>query len=274
MAIQKATGLTDEELDEIVPQILAGDQEKFAIFYEAYKGCVHDITKKWVHKINKASCGLYEFQDLANELWIRVWQILPKYDSKKAKMSTYIYLTCQQNADRIWRWHSAALRSPGERYGVLSLDFEINDDQDLALHQVLADPFNVIDNFESESELFFQLYTLQLFISKLTHREQIIYYHQMKKMTMRESGDVLALTHERIRQIRDAILKKQHHFFLKYEQATFKESSEFSTSLLSRKSDEEICDEMGYDLAVVKICREVLQAADLYVTSPGKECIA
>lgn len=262
-------GLSREELADIVPKILSGDQEAFAIFHKEYHRFVWQRTCKYTPRLRRVSMGLYQDEDVNNEFWENIILQLPKYDPERATMTTFMHVICATIFDRLNRYHATQKRNPGEEMTPTSVDMTFGEDNDLSLLSLIEDPVNILEHITSESQLFEHLYFIKKFVSGMKHNYQMVFYHQVKGMTLQESGDILGVTRERVRQIRIMISERRDSMLEKFRETSHRESDSFGTMLFSSLSDDELADKIDCSLAVIKICRELLSMIDLY--SPMQE---
>lgn len=264
----ESKGLTREELNDIVPRVLAGDQDAFAILHKAYDRAVHKVVSKYAIPLRFQSLGLYMYEDVYNECWEWIIRRLPTYSTERANMMTFIYLMCKSCCCRLlYTWHMQ-VRSPGKGMTPLSLDMESDrDDENYTLMSVLEDPVNVLEQVSDELQLFEHLYFIQKFVNKLNSKYKQVYYHQIKGLTLQESGDIILVTRERIRQMRLAIETKRNTMYEWFkDQDNYNEAVKFGSLLLSSIPDDDLADQLDCNLATIKICRELLELAGLYDT--------
>lgn len=259
-------GLSKEDLTELIPKILGRkDQEAFELFYNEYSQIINLHANKWLYAVKKASLNIYDFEDLANEIWEHIYIKLPFYDVEKSSMTTFLYMVCSQAAERIVTHYNRQMRNPGEE--LASLDYELRDEEDYTLMDFLIDPSESIDNqIISEITLHEYLYFLKDFLKSLNGKYQIVYLHMVKGFSLQKSGDIIGVTRERVRQMRNKITDK----VMKSQSSLYKinptEADQFAIKIMSHKSDDEVSEELSIELGTVKICREILKAADIYYT--------
>jgi RNA polymerase sigma factor (sigma-70 family) len=257
-------GLSNTELDVLVPKILDKDNDAFEIFYEEYKNIIKLHAKKWSPRLNRETYGLYDFEDLENEIWEMVLLKLPSYDSSKSAMTTWLYMICSQAPQRIKAYHQMPKRNPGER-GILSLNTVFTlDGEGEELLSLISDPKSTFEkNVVYDCYIVEFVYRMKNFLDNLTEREQIIYLHSLKGMTLQESGNILGVTRERIRQLKEKIDNKVFNVVYNGTKCISMEKAyNYFNHLISCEDDDTICETYEYNLGTIKICREILSIVE------------
>jgi RNA polymerase sigma factor (sigma-70 family) len=223
----------------------------------------------WYSKIHTVSMGMYDYEDVINELWERIYMLLKRgsYDFTKSSMTTWLYMVCPQQLDRIWRIQNMQIRYPGDKKAPTSLYSVIGEDKDSYLIDFIIDPQGAFeDKIVQDDWVYDCVYLSKLLIDQLQERERIIYMHSIKGLTLEQSAIVFGITKERIRQIRLKLHRRIIVLKKKINQGKLdhKKAMEFAYALLDDKDDEEISEIYGYDFATVRISREILSIAGLY----------
>lgn len=260
---------TREETKDLVAAVLRKDEVAENLFYHQYKGCIHDLTNKWWIPISRVSGGLYQYDDVYSEFWEIVYRKLPTYDWQRSNVVTWIYLMCTGRAGKILRSYNAIKRGKNEVFHVSLNDvfFSSGGEDDIEFIDRLADPNAAFDEKTvNDMELFEYIYILNEMLLKMNHAEKIVYLNRMRGMTQASIAKLIGRSQVQVSRIHSRILS-----FATQERAKFKHEYmnpqvvlNFAAHLLSKKEDEDLCDEYQYDLGSVKICREVLHLTHLY----------
>ena len=160
-----------------------------------------------------------------------------------------------------------AKRNPGEDMMPYSLNVNFGEDEDLQLLDIIIEPSNFVEEIQSDAEVIEMIYKFKSFIAILNDTQKIVYLHSVKGMTLQASGDIIGVSRERIRQIRNKIDEKVYLLFHRKVKIDMTEAYKFSAELLSKKSDDQLMEDLNCDLAIIKICREILNIANLYDTT-------
>jgi RNA polymerase sigma-70 factor (ECF subfamily) len=121
----------DPSDDELVRSVLAGDRERFGLLVERYQTRLVNYLYRIVRSLDDA-------HDLAQEVFIRVYQALDRYDSQY-RFSTWLFRVAQNAAIDVLRKRRVQLvpisRRPDEG-GEPGPDIDLPSDDPTALEQL------------------------------------------------------------------------------------------------------------------------------------------
>lgn len=260
---------TREETRELVAAVLAGDEEASRLFYKQYYRAVGDVVKKYVYRIQKKTFGLYEFDDITQEVWLFLWEKLPKYDWTKSNVMTWLYLMGNSRCSKIVRYYEAKHRQPEKDIKSIHMPYDFGGDNDkLELIDMIVDPSFAFEQAVLEERLLFSyLYLLRKVIESLSNTEKVTYRLMVQgDMTQSRIAGFLGLSQVQISRIEKKIIEQALEIWNRMEDVDvdLKKADKFGIALLGPESDDSLSDRLNCDLAVIKICREILIIVDLY----------
>lgn len=263
--------LSKEELEKIIPRIIEGDDKAFELFQEAFDGIVKTYAKKWFKRIKATTSGMYDFEDLEQELWMRILHFLPKYNIEKSKPSTWLYMVCEHGMVRLNNHYSRHKRSAHDNEGNTlvdySLDYELGtEDGDLKLIDTLVDPLSFVEERAiGDLQAYEYVYIIKNFLSSLKYPEhKLMYLHMVQGRDQTDSANIIGCTRQNVSRVRANIISKTIWYKDNGMKIDYAKAIEFTGHLLSDKNDVQLSEELKTDLATIKICREILAAVDLY----------
>jgi RNA polymerase sigma factor (sigma-70 family) len=254
------------DISELVDRIINHDQEAFRIFYEQYKHLVKEITGKYLFSVQQFTSNLYDFDDLENEIWWWIINKLPTYDYKKSSMTTFIYMLGKSRALRIRYLSEMKKRCPEE--STLSLDSTYGENDDFTIMNILFDPDTTIED-RVISDIYMQdcVYMLSRILEGMKDTHKLVFLHNIYGMTLEQSGNIIGLTRERIRQLRVKIQKRIVASNILEKKVDYERSKVYITTLMSKKTDDDVSDELHVSLHTVKVCRFLLGRTGFYILS-------
>jgi RNA polymerase sigma factor (sigma-70 family) len=257
-------GLSKDQLAELIPKIMNNDNEAFEIFYKEYNQIVNVHVNKWFWAVKKATMGMYTEQDLSNEVWANILEKLHTYDPEKSQMSTYLYIICSTAISSITNYNTKQKRNPGEDASFISFEYELGESDNLTLGNIVTDPINIEEVISSEDMMSEYLYFFKDFMSELTRQQKIILLHEISGIPARVSIDVLQVSKQRVQQIKQKVKEKFREASSLIGKVRYSEDDNFISYLLSKRSDDQVSDDLSLDIETVKICRAILKIYQLY----------
>lgn len=260
---------TREETRYLVEAVLAGDEISSLIFHKQYNRAVCDAVKKYIYRINEKSLGLFDFDDVVQEVWLFIWERLPGYNWEKSNVVTWIYLMANSRCSKIVRYYSAKFRTPEK--GVMSIHtpYDFGGDSDkLELIDMIVDPSFAFERaVMEERRLFSYLYLLRKVIESLSSVQKVVYRLMVQgDLTQLKIAGLVGLSQVQISRIEKKIIEQAVEIWHNMDgiEVDFKKADQFGIALLGPESDDSLSDKLSCDLAVIKICREILIIVDLY----------
>lgn len=257
-------GLSKEELQDVVPKIIAGDDEAFQLFNKEYGQIIYLHANKWLGVIQKSSAYLYDIDDIINDLWMGVISKLSLYDAERSNMTTFLYMICNQKGERINKWFNCQSRNPGEDMSVVSIDLTYDDDYSNVITLGILPEEETENKVTLSDSIVESMHFIRFVTLSMDERLQTIYLHMIRGMTLQQTADSLGLSRERIRQLRTRIQNKLENGKKSFNKYNFEKSDIFIESLFSNQSDIAISKELSIPVGTIRICREILTQMDCY----------
>jgi RNA polymerase sigma factor (sigma-70 family) len=279
--------LSPEEGAKLIPGVLSGDRDAQEKFYENYKRIIHVYAQKYFSTISQASVGMFQYEDIYQHLWLCVLEKLPKFDVTRANIVTWLYMVCYSHANMLYRSckfgeyrlfeideddEDAEVDENGKKrkkhiYTSINDTILDKDGDNIELLEVLIAPHTALESYiMSEMEIYNYVYILKTFISKLSKQQQMVYWHMIKGVSQITSANVIGLSQSYISRIKHRITNKALRLWETRETQKIDEKAafDFAIQLMGKESDEDIADRLSVGLAVIKICREILNITDLH----------
>lgn len=261
--------LTREETRDLVNAcIIDNDQEAFERFHKQFDGCVFHIAQKYAIRINIASFGLYDLEDIMSEIWEFVWYKLPQYDHTRAGMVTWLYLMANSRAGKILRRFRAQIHGDGKYVNSFNVLVPGKEDKDVELIDTYLDPLSAFENRTVEQYAFYEyLYTLNLILIQMSQKEKIVYLNRMRGMKQHQVAEMIYVSQVQVSRIHRRVIAIVVQNFEKLKNSSdFVDpliAIEFAEHLLSDETDDDLSDLYDYDLGSIKICREIISQIDI-----------
>jgi RNA polymerase sigma factor (sigma-70 family) len=259
-------GLNREESKVLVEAVLANEPEAFKAFHDQFSKTIWKTAIKWSGSIFSVSGGLYATEDIVNELWLHIWKVLPKYDADKANLMTWICIIAENTAGMLYRNQKSSVRYAGDGKLLHYHDTMSDNDSEIEFVSLIMDPKEAFDNVVlSEAMMYDYLFLLSQTIASFSQVYKLVYIHLIKGLTQRDSSAIIGISQSYVARIRMKIVLKAKYVWEKTQTkpASIDKSHKFAINLMSNKSEEDLMEEFGYDLAVIKICRQFLDLADI-----------
>lgn len=252
---------------EMVERVLRNEPGSFKQMYDQFDRLVWQHTMKWYASIGPVSMGMYEANDVHNELWEHIWRSLPKYDSEKSNLLTWLYLICNSKAGMLYRNLSMSIRCP-EMDNIYLYDTVSEADETIEFIDMIMDPRDAFsDTSLDEMKIYDYIYVLKDFVEGLGYNQKVVYLQCIRRnMVEREIASLLGLSQSYICRIKNNLMSKAFKLWNKLDDIRINhtKADKFALALLGPETDDELSDKLDCSLAVVKVCREVLSIANLY----------
>jgi RNA polymerase sigma factor (sigma-70 family) len=260
--------LSREESANLVEKVLTHDEDAGELFYEHFKRVVYDYAIQWTPTIKPASYGLYGFEDVCSELWFYIIKKLHTYDAKRSSLTTWFYMLCESECGMLYRNMLNKKNHAEEGTELISLNNFVLDksDKEIEYMNLIIDPKSAFENNIVSDDMVYQyIYAIKNFVEKMNPTQRLVYVHFIKGVNQTTSANIIGITQSYISRIRRKLIHKARILWNKVQDKPISpDANMFIMELLSTESDDDISEKYNYELAVVKICREMLAMADLY----------
>lgn len=259
--------LDRKQSKEMVEKVLRNDSEAFNQMFKQFDRLVWQHTIKWHASIGPISMGMYESTDVHNELWEHIWRNLPKYNSEKSNLLTWLYLVCNSKAGMLYRNLSMAMRCP-EVDNLYLYDTVSETEDTIEFIDMIMDPRDAFsDTSLDEMKIYDYIYILKDFVEGLGYNQKVVYLQSIRHdMTEHEISGILGISQSYVCRIKNNLMKKALKLWNKIDNSKIdhRKADKFALILLGSETDDELSDKLDCSLAVIKVCREVLSIANLY----------
>ena len=122
--------------DDLVANILGGDEDAFSQLYDRYRSRIYSTAYRFIQDSGEA-------QDATQEIFLKIFRSLPEWNPRKAKFSTWVYRLAANHAIDCWR-------SRKRRHE--SLPSDSSDDEEFRERQIsdaILTPFGALEEKEN-----------------------------------------------------------------------------------------------------------------------------
>lgn len=186
----------DEEAD-LITRAQAGDASAMQDLLECHAGFIHGLARKWWNQHKR----FLRYEDCFQEASLGAMRAINMHDnSKKVKLTTYAHWWIKSYLGKM-RGEKQAIRVPlhvKKPAFVLSLNY-VNGGFTEEFHESLISTRSDDSDVRDECEAKDTLTRLMQSLTKQRHRDVLQY--RFSGLSLQQTGDILGLTRERVRQI-------------------------------------------------------------------------